>query len=255
MSDMNIPEGTPQEIADFLQKPEVQSIVQSMIAPLASKKDEILDKYAQTKKAIDELGGFDAIKSKISAHDQAAAEAKRAAEQAALASNDVEAIKKTYADQLKAVQDELNGLKNAQVQNEATRKINKAIAESKGVAELLEPVVKARTKTEVVDGKVVVKVLNASGAPMLNADGKDATMADLMNELKMNAIYSRAFDADVKGGSGAKTGSTGTSVATDNPFMKNTPAWNVTKQMLMIKSQPELAKALAAQAGRPLNIK
>jgi hypothetical protein len=69
-----------------------------------------------------------------------------------------------------------------------------------------------------------------------------------MSEFKNSSIYSRAFEADNKQGSGSKTNS-GAGVSSNNPFQKGTPSFNVTEQMRLYKQDPQLAKQLAAQAG------
>ncbi|HEY6400417.1 MAG TPA: hypothetical protein VI479_03345, partial [Blastocatellia bacterium] len=79
-----------------------------------------------------------------------------------------------------------------------------AIAAAKGSPELLLPHVMRQVKIVEENGDFVVRVLDAQGQPRIaNVKGDPFTIANLIDEMKGNQIYGRAFDASGAGGSGA----------------------------------------------------
>lgn len=249
MDEFTLPEGTSAEVAEMFKNPEVQAAVKALIEPVVAKKTELLDKYAQTKKMVDELGGFDTIKARLSAHEQAEAAKKQAEQQAALASNDVESVRASMQELIAQKDAKLNAYEQERVQTKLTNMIDKAVKEAKGDLDLLEPFIAKRTKHVVTeDGKIVVQVLKEDGNPMLTSDGKDATLKDLMNEMRNSQKFGIMFEADNKSGSGAKQAQA-TGAMVDNPWAKGTPSWNITKQMATYRENPEMARTLAAQMG------
>jgi hypothetical protein len=79
-----------------------------------------------------------------------------------------------------------------------------AIAAAKGVPELLMPHVMRLVKVVEENGEFVARVLDAQGQPRIaNVKGDPFTVANLVEEMKANAVYGRAFDASTAGGSGA----------------------------------------------------
>ena len=152
---------------------------------------------------------------------------------------------------LAAKDQELQALKQEKVQGKVQGMIGKAVAEAKGDADLLEPFIAKRTRTVVgEDGKIGVQVFKDDGTPMLTSDGNPASLKDLMNEFKNSPKFGRMFEADNRAGSGAKTNAVAAG-GVDNPFMKG-PSFNVSKQMELYRSNPELAKIMASQAGMKL---
>lgn len=85
-----------------------------------------------------------------------------------------------------------------------------AIAEAKGIPELLLPVIKAAVRTEEADdGKLVVRVLGADGQPRYNIDGSFMTVKGLVEELKADTKYGRVFESErQQGGAGTQQNST-----------------------------------------------
>lgn len=101
-------------------------------------------------------------------------------------------------------------------------------------------------KTSVENGQVVVKVLDENGHPRIKDANTDFSVADLLTEIKDKKPG--LFKADDKRGIGI-TPSSGVSggKGQSNPWAKDT--WNMTQQMLLTKSNPNLAKQMKAQAG------
>lgn len=76
-----------------------------------------------------------------------------------------------------------------------------AIAKERGIAELLTPYVKQRTRlTE--DGKV--EVLTADGKPMVDKDGNSIGVHGLVKSLKENKAFAGAFEGTTHTGGGSK---------------------------------------------------
>lgn len=137
-------------------------------------------------------------------------EAKRQAEEAALAaakkSGDVEALEKSWAEKLTQTQAEkdreLQGLKS--LLDGVTRGATAATvaAELFGQhADLMRPHIDGRLRTEIIDGKPQVRVLDATGN--LTA----LTIDDLKNEIKNSAKFAPfVVGSRASGGSSVSTG-------------------------------------------------
>lgn len=252
--EIKLPEDLDPAIAEVLSQPAYQEVLSKIVAPIVAKKDEILGKLANTNKEIQTLGGFDTIRTKLSAVDTEAAQRQQAEQQAALASNDVTTLKTTYTQQLQAKDQEVNELKAMIMKDQVSRTIDKAFRDNEVDApELLSHVVASRTKTEIgSDGKVVMTVLKEDGSQMLLDTLEPAGISDLLNELKSHATYSRAFKASNISGSGTTASVTlkgGSGV--DNPFAEG-PTFSLTKQMELYKRNPALAKQMALKVGKTI---
>jgi hypothetical protein len=82
-----------------------------------------------------------------------------------------------------------------------------AIAAAKGVPELLLPHVKNRVKVEEVDGEFTFKILDAKGGPMIaDAAGTPAGFSHLIESMKADPIFGRAFEGSGASGMGAPQG-------------------------------------------------
>lgn len=87
-----------------------------------------------------------------------------------------------------------------------------ALQAARGVPELLLPVLRDRLAVaEDGAGGFAVRVVDAAGAPLRRegGDGDFLTVADLIEGLRADPVYGRAFDGSGKGGSGAPTAGRG----------------------------------------------
>lgn len=134
------------------------------------------------------------------------AKAKQAAEQAAMErakkDGDLEALEKSWAEKVKATEAELSGKlqQYEQMMTDITsgseaRKLAADLA-LPGHADLLLPHIKGRLKTEVRDGKPVVKVLDAEGNPSA------LTVDDLRKEIKANELFAPILSGSKANGAG-----------------------------------------------------
>jgi hypothetical protein len=98
-----------------------------------------------------------------------------------------------------------------------------------------------------VDGKVIVEVLDVNGNPRIkDVQGTPFTIADLLAEVRDSR--SSLFKPEEKRGMGTQPGNQPpVNQGTVNPWAKETR--NVTQQMLLENTKPELAKQLKAAAG------
>lgn len=133
-------------------------------------------------------------------------------------------------------------MRDAQIKDEVAKA--NPLDDARDAVELL---VGKFVKTSMKDGKVVVEVLDANGNPRIkDVNGTPFTVADLVAEIREKSAS--LFKADEKRGLGTVPGSNGTTVpaGTVNPYAKAT--YNLTQQMVLEKTKPELAKQLEAAA-------
>ena len=132
--------------------------------------------------------------------------AKQAAEQAAMErakkDGDLESLEKSWAEKVKATEAELTGKlqQYEQMMTDITsgseaRKLAADLA-LPGHADLLLPHIKGRLKTEVRDGKPVVKVLDAEGNPSA------MSIDDLRKEIKANELFAPILSGSKANGAG-----------------------------------------------------
>jgi len=112
----------------------------------------------------------------------------------------------------------------------------------------VELLVSKFVRTSMKDGKVVVDVLDTNGNPRIkDVNGTPFTVADLVAEIR----ESRAslFKPEEKRGMGITPGNNATPPAggVTNPWVKE--SFNLTQQMVLENTKPELAKQLKAAAG------
>jgi hypothetical protein len=85
-----------------------------------------------------------------------------------------------------------------------------AIAAAKGAPELLMPHVMRQVKVVEENGEYVARVMDANGQPrIMNVKGDPFTIPNLVDEMKANEVFGRAFEATGAGGSGASNGNKG----------------------------------------------
>jgi hypothetical protein len=147
--------------------------------------------------------------------------------------------------------------RNAVLQSEIERLVidnaaSTAIAAQRGDPDLLLPFVRGRLRVvESEDGRFSVQVLNEQGNQKYTVkDNKavESSVEDLISEFKINPKYGRLFEA-TNTGSGANNTNRGSIPAgTANPWLKG-QHWNLTQQMILLKTNPGLAAAMKAQAG------
>lgn len=231
------------EVKDIIMKPEVLSVFEAAhnaaTSGLIANKTALLNEKGQLKAFIDGFGGQDKLKA-----DLEELAARRAAPSK---SQDVEAVRSDLGKKLTDKETELNTLRGAIAQEKVHGFIRDAFKDAEDL-DLVLPFIEKRVKHVIgADGKVQVEVLKADGTPMLGKLADPASLTDLAEEFKNSEKFGKFFRAENKGGGGATGGKPGSGAA--NPFAKNTPHWNVTDQSKLYKSNPTLARSLAAAVG------
>ena len=94
------------------------------------------------------------------------------------------------------------GIERYMIDAEATR----AIAAAKGEPELLLPIVQRFTRVVEEDGKFELKVVDKNGDPRLGEKGDPMTFPQLVEELRQDKKFGRAFEASGASGGGAPSG-------------------------------------------------
>lgn len=159
-------------------------------------------------------------------------------------------LQRTIDKQTKDIADKdaaIGAANKARIDETIDRHLTTELAAHKGMPELLLPMLRGRVKGEIgEDGKVVLTVLAPNGEEMQAAGGQMATVATLVESVKADDKFGRAFEAD-GGGSGAKGGDKRPGGAGKNPWMKGAN-FNRTEQARIRESNPALALTLQKQA-------
>lgn len=168
--------------------------------------------------------------------------ARQSAQEAAKNAGDVQALDKSWQEKMDASVGELSGqLKNYEVMVHDLTVGSAAISLAAkiaidGCAEGLEPHIRSRLKTEIVDGRAIVKVMGKDGRPSA------MTIDDLEKELKATAYLAPMIKGSNARGAGAP-GNGGS-----NP--------NASKQMLRddwLKLDPKAQAEFLKKGGRPVD--
>jgi hypothetical protein len=111
-----------------------------------------------------------------------------------------------HAIDLKAKEETISAMRKRLEAELVDAKAVAAIAAAKGVPELLLPHVQRHVK---VSEDFNVMVVDAKGDPRVNGKGDPLSIPDLIEEMKANEIYGRAFEASGQSGSGTRPGNNG----------------------------------------------
>ena len=129
-----------------------------------------------------------------------------------------------------ALQNQLYGLL---VENSAVA----AVAELKGVPELLLPFIKTQVKVAEENGEFKVQVLDGQGEVRYGATGSPMTIKELVQEMKAQEKYGRLFESEAPAGPGGKPPGSG----------RSTPVRPSGKELT---SAEKIAQGLAARSRR-----
>jgi len=180
-------------------------LTESQKAILAEKKT-LADKL----KALEgQLSGIDLEKAKKALADADKAEQERLKTQGDWESREKQITEK-YQAEIKTREDRLAQQQRSIEKHLVEAQAVAAIAAAKGVPELLLPHVKASIKVFEENGEFVAKVVDAQGNPRIaDVKGTPLSIAGLVEEMKGNQIFGRAFEGTGAGGSGAQPNTSG----------------------------------------------
>lgn len=126
-----------------------------------------------------------------------------------------------------------------------------AITEHKGSVKLLLPLIRHQTRmVKDEDGNVQVVVVDEKGEPRISTRSSSTgnmTIEELVEEMKNDKEFARAFEGSGGSGSGGHEGGSGGRGGVKNPWKKD--SFNLTEQARLTREEPEKAKRLRAEAG------
>ena len=215
----------------FLATDEGKALIENNEATtgLRAKKDELLSKNVQLTnqvKAFSALGDIDTLTKALEFYTKGQEDKTK--------QGDAPQADAKLVAQLEHLQKELDNERGIRTKREqtmvnsfASAEITAAIARNKGNPKLLAHAVQSRVEATLKDdGTVGITVKNPDGSPMFK-NGKEASLDDLLNEIKADADYGVAFAADTTQGSGARQ-----SAGKVKPTMDfNDPSFNLSEAM------------------------
>jgi len=231
-----------------------KTLIESEHAGLLAKRDELLGDNKTLRENLKTFEGVDADKFR-----SMQSEAEKAEEEKLRANKDFDTILENQQTKLQGVIGEkdaaLEKMRGQLHREKITTVATRALADAKGSPELLMPHITSRLS---LDDDMAVVVNDKAGTKMFNGQGQPATIADLVAEMQNDPIMSRAFEAGVKSGTGARSsdnnGAAGAGAATaGNPFVRGKDGrWDAFEGMKLVKSNPEEARRLADEAGEKI---
>ncbi len=226
-----------------------KAAIEAEHAGLLAKRDELL---GDNKALRDRLKGFEGVDADEFRSMKSAAE--QAEEERLRKDKDFDQILANQETKFQGVISEkntaLDRIRSELHREKITTVATRALADAKGSPELLMPHLTSRMS---LDDDNALVINGKDGTPMFNGQGQRANVNDLVAELKADPIMSRAFDAGVVSGTGARntgngTGSHGTS--DNNPFVRDKEGqWDVYKAMELVRANPDEARRLADETG------
>lgn len=190
---------------------------------------------------------WDDVKARLDELETEANKAAGAEDRVARVKQDLEA---SHAVKLQEKDQRLSLLESKLGEQIVGRATLEAITEEKGKPKLLSPIVERRIKMVEEDGEFVARVIGPDGQPMLDGQGNYLSIRGYVSKLKADPDYGDAFEASGNNGTGSNPSSPkGTGGV--NPFDPKTK--NLTAAQELISTNPERARALAQQAGHPVN--
>lgn len=112
-------------------------------------------------------------------------------------------ITASFDGKIKEKDAKIEGLTNAVRKHLITSVASAAIAESKGSIELLLPHIERQVKMVEDKGEFKVVVVDSDGETRYGSGGSPLTIAELVQSMKADKVYGRAFESETPGGGGA----------------------------------------------------
>jgi len=211
------------------------------VIALKNKNQELLSdlaKMKQFRKTIDELGGLDTFKEIVT--KQKEAKLKQVED-----SGDMAAIKKQYQDEVAQLKTQLDNLNKDRLNTKVEEQLRQAVQEAGGIFELVAPAMKKHVHAEMTEDGLNLEVLDETGHLWIK-DGRDAKLSDLVEKLRADTIYSKAFDKAmaVKTGSGATNSRRRPEV---NPWLSESRDLEVQTKIWL--DNPDKARRMMQEAG------
>ena len=223
-----------EEVKAFLATDEGKALLNPIIdeakQPLLTKRDELLGELSGHKEKVrkyEELGDVDTLAQALAKLKENSSDNN--------SNKSFEELEKHLRGEIQSREDKLNQFKHKFVADNVQAQLTQAIVAAKGVPELLGPVLKGRIEAAFDDEKgVVITVLGKDGKKMYR-NGEPATIQDLINEVKADDVYGRAFEGSGASGSGTRASDTKVNGIVLDP---NDPNFSLAKAMQYYKRHP-----------------
>ena len=209
---MTIKFETLDDLKKYLQEDdEGKLIAEELKQPLVKKRDDLLSELKTARGRLSDLPeNLDELKeasTKVKSYEEKIAELQKQIN-SSNPDEKLEQLKQSYEEKLESMNQRHSQFVKSYADSTVSSKITESIRKEKGIPELLSHVVRQRVKETVDDnGNVKVEVLSADGKPLF-IDGKEATIDDVVRELKTHDNFARAFEPSGNSGTGGR-GNTG----------------------------------------------
>lgn len=221
-----------EQLLEILSTDEGKEVLNIVNKGLLDKRDELLSKQVEMKRELEKYKGLgvdpDSLSNILNEYGELKQKASVKTEDKVVETDPKLSAKLEFLQsELDAKNNKLSSLQNKLISSAIDSTITNAIAKYEGIPELLKPMLSTRMKTELDDNaQLKITVLNQDGTAMFK-NGEEATVEDLVAELKANEIFAGAFKAKPVSGSGTRTNTTRPTVVVD----PNDPNFNLSKLM------------------------
>lgn len=218
-----------EKVKEFLQSDEGAEIVDELKKPLLNKRDELLSENKTYKERLQKFENVD-----IEELQNISKEYQKLVKESEKQGDDpetIEALKQTFEEQLSEANSKYEDFVGRYINTLTDNKISNAINKHDGITELCKPFINKRVKTSLNDDQSLnIEILTEDGKPMY-VNGKEATLDDLVEDMKNHELYSHLFKAKNSSGIGTRVGKPSGGVITDY----NDPNFNLTEAMKLAK--------------------
>lgn len=198
---------TREEFEKFIATDEGKALIEEQKKPLISKRDELLEVNSKIKekyRVFDELGDVETLKNILKEHNETKEKIKQKEIEDSKKTGNFEALEKSLREELGKKEQSVELFKSKAIDARVNNELTSAITEAKGVTELLKPILANRVKGKFNDeGDIELEVFDDAGKP-LYINGEPAKVKDLIEALKANEVYGRAFEGTGSSGSGTR---------------------------------------------------
>lgn len=217
-------------VLEFLNTDEGKEVLNNVNAGLLAKRDELLSKQVALKSELDKFKSLgiepDQLPTILDEYKQL--KNKPADKQTEpVVDPKLVAQLEHFKTELSTRDQKLNTLQTKLVTSALDATVMGEIVKADGIPVLLKPLITSRIKTELDENaQVKITVLNEDGSPMFK-NGKEASVEDLINQLKANEEFSGAFKVKQVSGSGTRQSNGRVNISADPAD----PNFNLTAMM------------------------
>lgn len=220
-----------EQILEFLSTDEGKEVLNTVNAGLLAKRDELLSKQVTLKAELDKFKALgvepDALPTILEEYNKLKTTKKDDKPTEPVIDPKLVAQLEHFKTELSARDQKLNALQSKFISSALDSVVMGEIAKADGIPLLLKPLISSRIKTELDESaQLKITVLNDDGTPMFK-NGKEASVEDLINQLKANEDFSGAFRVKQVSGSGTRQSGGRASVTAD----PSDPNFNLTEAM------------------------